>query len=292
MFTQFFGNYLLNEQLVSPELLSEVLQNLKNVRVKLGVLAINAGLITPEQAEEVHTEQQRTDKRMGDIMVDKGLISNNQLETLLNSQKSAHLMLGQALIDSGNMTTSQFATALNTYKSKNELTDEDFNNYDDAKIKNMLSNFYNVDTFFTTNVISYISLLLKNITRFIGDDFIPLKAEKITNYYGAFSTIQQIEGQHKTLTIIDAEENAFLEFASRFANERITKNDEYAQASVGEFLNLQNGLYCVNISDETGVENELKPQQFEFGKKLKHLENAYRLPISFAFGIINIIIIK
>ena len=65
MFTQFFGNYLLNHGLVTSQQLSRALTDQKNTRAKLGVLAINAGYMTPEQVDAVHTEQQRVDMRMG-----------------------------------------------------------------------------------------------------------------------------------------------------------------------------------------------------------------------------------
>ena len=77
MFTQFFGNYLLHQQLVSPEHLSEVLQSMKTTRLKLGVLAINAGYMTAEQVEKAHTEQQRVDKRIGEVMVDMGFLTKD-----------------------------------------------------------------------------------------------------------------------------------------------------------------------------------------------------------------------
>lgn len=291
MFTQFLGNYLLNEQLVSPELLSEVLHNLKSTRVKLGVLAINAGYITADQAELVHNEQQRTDKRMGDIMTEMGLITKEQLDELLGSQKCAHLMLGQALIDSGNMTTSQFATALNNYKKQNEITDSDFNEVNDDKVKHLLQNFYNIKGENGYMIVEYVSLLLKNLIRFIGDDFIPLQSEKICNYYCTFNSSQVINDQDaSTLVVLDADENVYLEIASRFAGERITVNGDFAQASVGEFLNLQNGLFCVNISNDIGKELLLEPQTSEYGMKLKHMENAYKIPISYPFGTVNFII--
>ena len=56
MFTQFFGNYLLNQNLVSPEHLAEALQQQSKTRMKLGVLAINEGLLSAEQVEKAHKE--------------------------------------------------------------------------------------------------------------------------------------------------------------------------------------------------------------------------------------------
>ena len=58
MFTQFFGNYLLNSGLVSPEKLSDALGRLSETKLRLGVLAINAGIMTAEQVDKVHAEQQ------------------------------------------------------------------------------------------------------------------------------------------------------------------------------------------------------------------------------------------
>lgn len=72
MFTQFFSNYLLEQKLVSPEHLSEVLQTMKTTRPQLGMLAISSGLMTAAQVEKAHSEQQRIDKRIGDVMVEMG----------------------------------------------------------------------------------------------------------------------------------------------------------------------------------------------------------------------------
>ena len=95
MFTQFFGNYLFNEKLVTKQQLIEALEMQKFARAKLGVLAINAGYMTAAQVDEVHAEQQRMDKRFGDIAVEKGYMTESQVETLLSNQKQAHLVTSQ-----------------------------------------------------------------------------------------------------------------------------------------------------------------------------------------------------
>ena len=46
MFTQFFGNYLLSNNLVTCEQLSEALFPKTPHRLKLGTIAINEGLVT------------------------------------------------------------------------------------------------------------------------------------------------------------------------------------------------------------------------------------------------------
>ena len=54
MFSQFFGNYLLNKGLVSPEWLDDALSKQKDTRLKRGVLAVDAGIMTAAQVDMVH----------------------------------------------------------------------------------------------------------------------------------------------------------------------------------------------------------------------------------------------
>ncbi|MDR0991512.1 MAG: chemotaxis protein CheX [Ruminococcus sp.] len=290
MLTQLFGNYLLKQQLVSPSHLIEALRSASSTRVKLGVLAINAGLMTPEQVEEVHELQKTMDKRIGDIMVEKKYLTTEQVTSLLKSQKSGHLVLGQALIDSGHMTTSQFANALKSFKLENNITDEDFMDLRDAVSDKMLTNFYKLtDNANSQHIVDYISLLFKNLIRFIGDDFIPRKIEKIPGSSSQGAT-QRIKNGLSAITILDSDDQTVLEFASRFANESLSMNDNYTKACVSEFLNLHNGLFAVNLSNKDGIELELEPQQYYDNLNLSDLGTLYVFPVDFTFGTINFIV--
>ncbi len=293
MFTQFFGNYLLNKQLVSPEHLCEAMQQLSTTRLKLGVLAINAGLLTAEQVDIVHDEQQRVDKRIGDIMVDMGFADSEQIEELFKTQPKGHLLLGQALVDNGYMTTAQFERALNSYKAENSLSDTDLSNSNEEAIRKMIKRFYNFnDTDSSRYMTSYLTLLFKNIIRFIGDDFTPLEPDMsaiksvIEN-----CVIQRIKGGLSAITLISADNNAEIEFASRFAKEQLSDNDEYTQACISEFLNLHNGLFAVNLSNDEGIELLLEPQEIYNNIKFEELINPVTIPVSFSMGLINFVII-
>lgn len=290
MFTQFFGNYLLHQQLVSPEHLSEVLQSMKSTRLKLGVLAINAGLMTAAQVEKAHDEQQRVDKRIGDVMVDMGFLTKDQVENLLRTQPAGHLLLGQALVDNGYMTTTQFEQALNSYKQENSLSDADSANVSDDTARKLVTHFYNFSAGSNTSYMTgYVSLLFKNLIRFIGDDFIPMDAHAVS---GTLSDCiaQRIEGGLSAITIIDADASTMIEFASRFAKEQLTDADEYTQACVSEFINLHNGLFAVNVSNDTGVELKLEPQCYYDNLDISELSNACVIPVCFSFGTVNFII--
>jgi hypothetical protein len=290
MLTQLFGNYLLKQHLVSPSHLIEALRESASTRVKLGVLAINAGLMTPEQVEEVHELQKTMDKRIGDIMVEKGFLSSDQIASLLKSQKSGHLILGQALIDNGHMTTAQFAEAIRQFKLDNSITDNDFYDVKDELTEKMLGRFYKLNGKVAgeEHLVEYVSLLFKNLIRFVGDDFVPNKIEKLDST--ASGAKQRIRHGLSAITIIDADENTMVEFASRFANESLSMNDEYTKACISEFLNLHNGLFAVKLSNSEGLELELEPQNYYDHMDLSDLGNLYVFPVNFTFGNVNFIV--
>ena len=287
MFTQFFGNYLLNKGIVSAEKLSEALSAQKNIRLKLGVLAINAGLMTAEQVDAVHNEQQRVDKRIGDLMVEMGYVTREQVEELFKTQPSGHLLLGQALVDSGTMTNAQFEAALQDYKAENGISDADFNGANDEKTETILAGLYELEgSPMEKYITGYIALLFKNIIRFIGDDFTPVFSSSISspNYVS-----QKMNGAFSISSAIVTDNDANIEFASRFAGEKLTEDDDYADACVSEFLNLHNGLFAVNLSNETGKELQLEPQENTV-PDFSEYSTICEIPVCFSFGTVKFII--
>ncbi len=291
MFTQFFGNYLLNKQLVSPENLADALHKQSTTRMKLGVLAINAGIMTAEQVDLVHAEQQRVDKRIGDVMVEMGFATREQIEELFKTQPVGHLLLGQALVDNGYMTNSQFETALRSYKAENSISDADFTEVKDETVKKLIVKFYDVSNAPNSKYLTgYLSLLFKNIIRFIGDDFTPMEFAEKDLFECKNCLVQKLSGEGDAMTVIDGDEYAITSFASRFAQEEITAYDEYAQAVVSEFLNLHNGLFTVNYSNEEGIELALEPQETLYKLDLLGMKSVFIVPVCFSFGTINFII--
>lgn len=291
MFTQFFGNYLLNRGLVSPEKLSDALGRLSETKLRLGVLAINAGIMTAAQVDKVHAEQQRVDKRIGELMVDMGYATNEQIESLLKTQPSAHLLLGQTLVNDGVMTNSQFESALNSYKTEMGISDEELGASDLGDFRPLIDKFYKFDNADNSSYLNgYIVLLFKNLVRFIGADFAPLNAEELYDKISKSCLGQEISGGIKALTLIDADDDTLIEFASRFSGEHLTENDDYTRDCINEFLNLHNGLFAVNLSNETGLEINLSPQIVYDDINLATIKNSHVIPVCFSFGTINFII--
>ena len=291
MYTQLFGGYLLNHGILSTDQLALAMEKAKQTRVKLGVLAINAGYMTAQQVDECHKLQLTQDKRMGDIAVQQGYMTEAQLEELLKSQKSGYLVLGQAIMDSGYLTNEEFEKALSAYKATATITDNDFLEENEEKSEKILKEYYGISAEDASDgVTKYISLLLNNLVRFIGSDFSLLSPEKAKCLSSDLTVCQSISGVVNLTTALCTDEAAFLEMASRYAKEPVAQLDELAEASVGEFLNLNNGLFTVNMSEQSDIELELAPQSVKKGG-IEGISGAYIVPVQFSFGILRFVII-
>lgn len=288
MFTLFFGNYLLNQKLVTPDQLVEAFIQKKQTRMKLGVLAINAGYMTASQVERVHELQSKMDKRIGDIAVELGYMTNDQLMELLHAQPVGYLLLGQAIVDKGYMTNAQFEEAIKSYKEKYSLTDEDIVNNENGKAENLIASLFDFSK--TSNPLLYeefVSLLMNNIVRFVGDDFTPLEPEFEIKEDNFKFTSQQINGEFSANTYMYGHDQELIQFACRYSGENITELDEYVEASGQDFINLNNGLFTVNASNDQQIELTLTPPTPLTVLKQEDIPKSLIIPFQFPFGIIR-----
>ncbi|NLK87234.1 MAG: hypothetical protein GX279_07070 [Clostridiaceae bacterium] len=290
MFSQYFGHYLLNKGLVTPEQLTDALEYQRSMHLKLGVIAINAGYMTPAQVEQIHNMQKRVDKRFGELAIEHGYITEGMLNDMLTTQKQGHLMLGQALIDRNYFTMEQLQSALDDYKRENGISKRQFNvvRKDDAKEIEQIFQSYG-ETLLAATYSDYVTLLIKNIIRFVDDnptvEINQLKTDITAEWYAC----QEIQGKISMHTGIASDTRQFVILAAKFAQEEITEPDELAQASVGEFLNLHNGIFLVNMSNN-GVELEMQPQMVSGNYTFSNPGKAYVVSCHMTWGKFDIIL--
>lgn len=290
MFAQFFGAYLLNNNLVSADDLAEAIDNKVNTRMRLGVLAINAGFMTAEQVEHINVAQQAVDKRFGELAVEYGYLTDNDVDNLLSQQPTGYLILGQTLVNNGVLTNSEFETAILDYKAKNHIGDE-ISIAHDENFEGLINEFYKFGDAENTRVyVDYVTLLFKNLIRFIGDDFVPLKSSVINEYCADYFVSQQVSGEYNAYFGIATEHDGYINLAQRFSKEHLTEINEFVDAITGEFLNVNNGLFIVNESNEYGIELTLNPQEFSRSTNVKFSKTAFCIPVKFSFGVINFIV--
>lgn len=267
MFSQYFGHYLLNRNLITHEQLIDALEYQKSVHVKLGVIAVDKGLMNSSQVDEVHEKQKQVDKRFGEIAIDLGYLTEEQVDELLSHQKQGYLYLAQALVDRGYMTMEQFSSALNDYKKENSLSDEQFEAIQSGNVETIIEYLLSKNPEAREKFGNYVSLFTKNLIRFIDDQiYLEINNQNKVDD-GNWLIYQRIDGDAPLFTGINANDNALLFIASKYAEEKLTVVDELAKDAVCEFLNLHNGIHLVNMSNN-GIELSMNPQEIELNPKI------------------------
>jgi len=287
VFTQYFGQYLLNKEYLTLEKLQVGLECQKDTRLKLGVLAVNAGYMTADDADKINEAQKKSDKRFGELAVEMLYIKEEQVEELLSSQKFGHLLLGQALVDKGYMTLQEFEKAINEYKKDYSISDKKFDAIQKDDVDEIVNTFIKFeDSKNEKELKEYLALFTRNLIRFIDTEAFIKDVVKLEEYEGKWTAKQEIRGKINLSTFIEAQEESFIKFASIYAQEELNTVDEMAEASVGEFLNLHNGIFLVNMSNE-GLDLEMTPQEVYPNVEI---DNVYKASIVLSFGEINILI--
>ncbi len=286
MFSAFFGHYLLNKGIVTRDQLTQVLETQKTTRLKLGILAINSKYMTSSEVDKVHQLQETIDRRFGEIAIMKGYLSDEQLSDLLNQQKSEHLILAQALIDEGIMDLAKFEEEITLYKLAYGLDDEQFDAIKKGDIRVVMTAFLAFEkSGMSEFYIDFVTLFVKNIIRFIDTNVYVDRVEKVDSIIYKHLFTQKISGAAKIFTAYSGDDKAILDIASQNAGEVFDKFGDYPLDSACEFLNMANGLFIVNQSDE-GVDLSLGIQKYVENASIKPNEPMYRIPIHISTGTI------
>lgn len=291
MYAQFFGNYLLSKNVVTNDQLIQAMHKKSTTQIKLGTLAIHAGYMTASEVDRVIIMQTHQDKRFGEIAISEGYLTEMQVAELLKQQKPDFLLLGQALVEDGILDNEQLQNLIIDYQSENELETFDYSAETLDAIDRMIENFFVLaERPLTQPEISFFRLLLSNLVRFIGDDFTFVPPSLCKEYPANYCVYQKVVGNFSVCPYLDMTEETCIKFASRYVGDEFTEFDEYVQASLEDFLNLHNGLFLVNMSNDFSIELGLEPPFVESKDLLSFTTETYLLPIVYPFGTIHFII--
>lgn len=287
MLTQFFGNYLLEKQIINSEQLLEALRHKHDTAQSLDSFAISSGYMTAEEVEDVHNMQTIKDVEFVRLALHMGYLTISQASELEEAQHFGYLLLGHAVIELGFCTQEEMSKIITDYEFDYQLSFSNCLSFDQDKIQEMIHHYYQFpDSDTVIPAEEYAVLLIRNLIRFVGDDFrlsgkldklpfLPSTLEVSQNFFGAITGKAAIVGYKDFL---DA-------FANRYACEAIGEDEEYITAALEDFLNLHNGLFSVNLSSNHDMEIELSaPEKCDVD--LEKLSYQYILPIEFTFGTI------
>ncbi len=291
MFAQFFGNFLLGRDAVTPEQLSAAIAHTQSTHVKIGTLAMQKGYMTAAEVDEVCFLQTRENKRFGEIAMERNYLFPDQLEELLETQNSNYLLLGQTLIDLGIMTNSELEQYLVDYQAENDLGSVSAGDESDEMVEKLVENFLNEsDQDIPDYAIIYFMLVFNSLVRFVGQDFTPLAPIEVDSYDAHCCVTQRIGGPIHITASLDMDEDVAVSFAERYAHMEFSEFDEYVEASLEDFLNLHNGLYTVNMSNARAMELTLEPPYHEDEAEITFRGTCYVIPVIYPFGTVYVLV--
>lgn len=288
MYAQFFGNYLLSRQAVSTEQLIRAIEEQHTKHVKIGTLALHAGLMDTSQIDQILIRQTHENKRFGELAVEEGFLTQEQVDELLQQQVPIYLLLGQCLVENGALTETELDDLLASYQQESELSNLETDIMQQENLQTLihdlfLISFSNIPDF----LLQYLTLLFNNLIRFVGEDFTPLNPATCEEYVTEHGSSQIINGEFSLTSYLDMDEESAIAFASRYAKEEFEEFDDYVQASIEDFLNLHNGLFNVNISNEQSIELLLNPPVSIENTYITSSSEIILLPIIYPFGTVN-----
>lgn len=127
-------------------------------------------------------------------------------------------------------------------------------------------------------VTKYLSLAIRSIVRFINNQPLLGKLEKVSTYSFGNLAFQETTGDHDLWLGLGCQEDELTEVASPFAKESFPQMNDDAFDSVCEFINCINGLFSTELSFK-GLVLDMKPPVFAQNQTLKGDADLYILPI-------------
>lgn len=290
MYSQYFGNYLFSNGYVTKEQLLPALARQSKALIHVSTLALYAGSMSAQEIELVNRLKSEEGKKFSETAIKYGYLSHAQVMNLLNMHAPDFLILGQILINNGVFTYAEFEKILTDYRSQAEFIDLELNEKNKNDFHRLIEDFSIVsEAAIPAFGKTYLELLFSNFVRHIGDDFSPLPPSLCTEFATACCISQTVNGPYTVNTYLHMDEATALTFAERYSGEPYKEVDEYVLASIEDLLNLQNGLFIVNASNESSREFTISVIKQHPDMILNFEPTTFLFPICYPFGIIYFI---
>lgn len=290
MFSQFFGNYLFSNGYVTKEQLIPALIRQSKETLLVRTLALYAGYMSAQEIKHIAELQQEENKKFSELAIKYGYLTHNQVMELLNMKAPNFLVLGQILINDGIFTYEEFENILTDYRSQSEFLDFELNEENRNDFHRLVEDFAIIsETAIPDFGKSYLELLFNNLVRYIGDDFSTLPPSLCTEFATECCVSQTIEGPYVVNTYFNMDEATAIAFAERYSGDSYSEMDEFVLAAMDDLLNLHNGLFIVNASNDSLNELNIGVIDHHLNTIINFENATYLFPICYPFGIVYFI---
>ncbi len=291
MYTQFFGNYLFSNGYLTKEQLLSALNRQNKVQIRVSTMAIYTGYMSAQEIEYIIDLQKQEGKRFSEIAIRERFLTQEQVIEILNMHVPDYLLLGQVLLDDGIFTYDEFENIFADYRSQTEFFDMDLHTDNQNDFKSMIDNFSIIaETAIPDFAKAYLELLYNNFVRYIGDDFYSLPPNVCPEFPTEHCVSQTLEGHFLVNTYLAMDDATAIEFAQRYSGESFAEYDAYVSAAIEDLLNLHNGLFIVNASNDRSNELSIGTIELHENTILMLHQPTILFPICYPFGIIYFIL--
>lgn len=275
MFIQLFSNYLVGQSVITIEQRDTFQEELQKTRVKLGTIAIAEGLLTKEQAEEINHQQTLQDRRFGDIAVELEYLTQTQVSELLGKQGEISMKFFQLLIDTLGLSMENITEHLRGFQKAHGFTDAELEAVKEDDFETIIPLFATVRD---TTITDLAGLVMRNLTRFVTNNFYFGRMKKATEYSYSMLAGQKSIGEADIFLGFSAtnELDGIIKLAKNYAKSVSVSSSDEVYDAVCEFANLNNGLFDSVLSDDD-VFIEMVPPEVYLNQQL--YGNAYYMPV-------------
>lgn len=274
MFVQYFGNYLVENKLISQSEYELMIKEQANSHVKLGFIAVAERLLTKRQAEELNELQKTRDQRFGDLAIEKGYLLEEEVNYLLNMQGNPYMKFIQTLTEESILSMDAIEEALKNFSIDSNFSSSDLDDLLSNDIDRIIPVFVDVDVPIQGECIS---LFIRNIIRFIDNNIMLKKAYTTKEYSFGNLAYQKVVGDYNIFVGLASKDDELLTIANPFARENFNEMNEDSFDSVCEFINCINGLYASKLSLEE-INVDMTPPLYKQNKTISS-DEIYVVPI-------------
>jgi CheY-specific phosphatase CheX len=250
MAVKFFGQFLVEKNLVSREALLKAIELQDEKNLKFGEMAISMGFVTQADIERAHNAQMSKDLKLGDMLVDMGVLALEQMNEVFTRQKSTHLYIGEALVQVGALDSEKLQQYLADFKADQAL-------YVSEHIE-LPAGISNALVWEMTADLTY-----KMITRVLDLQFRPGKCQAITSASSNFMmAAMDFSGDVEARYIISVSESVQKSVAKAILREESVEGEpaEVLEDTVMEFVNVVCGNVAAKASQMGKMANINPPE--------------------------------
>ena len=233
----YFAQYLVNEDVLDPQEVKDLLKASEETAPGIAVIALAEGAVPASRLAELAPFEKDAFPKLA---MAEGVLFASQLEKLQGVHPSEGLRLAQALLDSGKMDFVELGRQMAACGAQ-----------EGSPIKEAVRRLASDNEELAVELDSYAEfteLFMRSFMRFMDTPAVINYCEP--EYEGMFAShivSQRLSGQISFVSGIYANDRIFVEMARRYSREEIDDADEMAEDSISEFLNVVNGLFVVDL---------------------------------------------